>query len=271
MNTPTEGVSMTSTSHANQVEQPRAAPAKPVRVVAGGALLMIAAIAVALSTMGIPASAAIPPPGTSQGLQMEPRYTVKVQWFKALDESHIDALGSDSVFGLFYSTRGYSVRTATYDGVDDGDVVWLEREERCLMPQRILSGGTIHGWLVAPQTRWECDPRGVPAPIGLKLELWENDPCGLGCFNPYVPPVIDPEDDTIGRAEVTYTSGQLASRLPYVGQVWSQQFILGGPCGFQAPNHVCAPGTFDITGPEYKLAISIERVSDAPLFADHDR
>jgi hypothetical protein len=263
---------MASRLHTNQAEQLRAVPTKRLAVVAGGALLMIAAIAAGLSMMSIPAAAAIPPPGSSQVVQMEPRYTVKVQWFKALDESHIDAVGSDSVFGLFYSSRGFSVRTEKTDGVDDGEVVWLEHKERCLMPQRIVSGGPVHGWLIAPETRWECDPAGVSAPIGLKLELWENDDCHTGaCFNPYVPPVRDTLDDIIGREQVTFTAGELASRLPHPGMVWTKHYILGGPCGFQPPNHVCGTSPFSITGPEYELAISIERVRDAPVPADNAR
>ena len=263
---------MASALHTNQVEQPKATLTKRVRMVAGGGLLMIAAVAAGLSMMSVPAAAAIPPPGGSQVVEMEPRYTVKVQWFKALDESHIDAVGSDSVFGLFYSDRGFSVRTSQYDGVDDGEVVWLEHEERCLMPQRILSGGPVSGWLIAPETRWECDPRGVSAPIGLKLELWENDDCHLAnCFNPYAPPVRDTEDDIIGREQVSFTAAQLASRLLVPGMVWTKHYILGGPCGFQPPNHVCGTSPFSITGPEYELAISIERVHDAPVQADHAR
>jgi hypothetical protein len=263
---------MASTLHTVQVKQRKAALTKRVRMVAAGGLLVIAAIAAGWSMMSVPAAAAIPPPGSSQVVQMEPRYMVKAQWFKALDESWIDALGSDSVFGLFYSSGGFSVRTEQTDGVDDGEVVWLEHKERCLMPQRILSGGPVHGWLIAPETRWECDPRGVPAPIGLKLELWENDDCHLAnCFNPYVPPVIDTLDDIIGREQVTFTAGELASRLPYAGMIWTKHYILGGPCGFQPPNHVCGTSPFSITGPEYELAISIERVRDAPVQADHAR
>jgi hypothetical protein len=263
---------MASTSHADQVEQAEAVPTRRLRLVAGAALLIIAAAAAALSVMAVPAAAVTPGPlGTSQVPQGEPRYTVEVLHIRAIDESGPDWWGNDKVFGLFDSTRGYSTRTNAYDGVDTGDFVQLARGERCLTPQRVLSGGTIHGWLVAPETRWECDPRGVPGPIGLDLELWEDHDCHafLGCFNPYVPPVRDPADDIIGRAEVTYTPGQLASRLPHVGDRFGETFTLGGPCGYQAPNHVCGEAGL-ATGPEYEVLVSIHRVSDAPLRATQE-
>jgi hypothetical protein len=252
-------------------------------------LLLTAALAAALSVVAVPAAipaigigsvasgpgvasaGPIRPPGTSQVLLGEPRYTIEVLHFRALDESGADWNGSDEVFGLFHSTRGYSTRTSKHGDVDSGDFRRIASGERCLAPQRILSGGTTEGWLVAPDgTRWECDSRGTPGPIGLRLELWEDDGCNPffpSCFNTYVPPVRDPNDDLIGRVEVTYTASQLASRLPNVGDRFGDTFTLGGPCGHQAPNHVCGVGPLTATGPEYELLVSVHRVSDAPLRA----
>jgi hypothetical protein len=247
-------------------------------------LVIGAAVAAALSTTAVPAGALTPvraseasdlrvaavgpmlPPGPGQSIG-EPRYTVELVSFKALDESGADWSGSDEVFGLFNSTRGYSVRTAKQGDVDTGNSRAFASQERCLTRQRVLSGNPDRGWLIAPDgTRWDCDPRGVPAPIGLRLELLEDDGCNPffpSCFNTYSPPVRDPADDLIGRAEPTFSAGDLSSRLRRVGDAYVTGFTLGGPCGHQPPGHVCGTGPFTATGPEYRLTIVIRRVNDA--------
>jgi hypothetical protein len=214
-----------------------------------------------------PAAGPVRPPTPPQAPSGEPRYTVEVLNFQAIDESGADWSGSDEVFGIFGSTSGYNTRTRTHGDVDSGTFVTFAGEERCLTSQRVLSGGIDRGWLVAPGTRWECDPRGVPGPIGLRLELFEDDDCNAffpSCFNTYVPPVRDPNDDLIGRVETTYSASELASRLPRVGNAYFASFTLGGPCGYQPPNHVCGAGPLTPTGPEYRLTIIIKRMKDAP-------
>ena len=248
-------------------------------------LVIVAAVAAALSVMAVPAGALTPvresgeasrlrvaavgpmlPPGPGKTIG-EPRYTVELVSFKALDESGADWSGSDEVFGLFRSTGGYSVRTVKQGDVDSGNSRAFGSQERCLTRQRVLSGSADRGWLIAPDgTRWDCDPRGVPAPIGLRLELFEDDGCNAffpSCFNTYSPPVRDPADDLIGRAEPTYSAGELASRLRRVGDAYVTGFTLGGPCGHQPPGHVCGVGPFTATGPEYRLTIVVRRVNDA--------
>jgi hypothetical protein len=204
------------------------------------------------------------------GLLWAPLYTVEVHGFRAIDESGYDWAGSDEVFGLFDSTRGYAVRTGRYGDVDSGDFRRIGSQERCLAPQRILAGGPVAGWLIAPETRWDCRPSsstGVAAPIGLTLRLYEDDPCSAfvppACFNPFAPAVRDPRDDLIGRVEVTYTSAQLESRLREVGDVMVDKFTLGGPCGAD-PDAVCADD-LSPDGPEYELTINIRLVREAPV------
>jgi hypothetical protein len=236
------------------------------------AVLVIGAVVAAAWLMTVPAGARVAPagpllpPGPGQSFG-EPRYTVEVLGFRALDESGADWSGSDEVFGLFGSTRGYSVRTLKQGDVDSGNGRTFGTQERCLTRQRVLSGTVDRSWLIAPNgARWDCDPRGVPAPIGLRLELWEDDDCNPffpSCFNTVSPPVRDPADDLIGRAEPTYSAADLASQLPRVGDAWATSFILGGPCGHQPPGHVCGTGPLTATGPEYRLFIRIHRVSDA--------
>jgi hypothetical protein len=261
------------------------------RVPTRWAVLVVGALAALLSMMVVPAAALPPggesgevsklrvatagpmlPPGPGQSVG-EPRYTVELVSFKALDESGYDWNGSDEVFGLFSSNRGYSVRTVKQGDVDSGNSRAFGSQERCLTGQRVLSGGVDRGWLIAPDgTRWDCDPRGVPAPIVLRLELLEDDDCNAffpSCFNTYSPPVRDPNDDLIGRAVPTYSASELASRLPRVGNTWTTSFTLGGPCGHQPPGHVCGTSWFSSTGPEYRLTINIRRVNDArPVFTE---
>jgi hypothetical protein len=198
-----------------------------------------------------------------------PLYSVEVHGFRAIDESGIDWPGSDEVFGLFRSTRGYSTKTSVYRDVDSGDFRRFGNQERCLAPQRILSGRPFGSVLVAPGDRWDCSPSttGVLAPIGLTLALWEDDACGHfpECFDSTSPEgIVDPNDDLIGRTEVTYDSLELERRLREVGDVMVDHFILGGPCGHK-PNGGCVKSWPDSTGPEYRITINIRLVREAPV------
>jgi hypothetical protein len=248
-------------------------------------VLVIGALAAVLSVMAVPAGALPPrgesreasilrvatagpivPPGPAQSFGA-PRYTVEVVGFRALDESGYDWSGSDEVFGLFSATGGYSVRTVKQGDVDTGNGRVFGREERCLTRQRVLAGGPDRGWLMAPDgTRWDCDPRGAPAPIGLLLELLEDDDCNPyfpSCFNSYSPQFRDPADDLIGRATPTYSPSELASRLPHVGDAWRHRSPSAGRADTSPPGHVCGTSWFSSTGPEYRLFIIIRRVDDA--------
>jgi hypothetical protein len=224
------------------------------------AVLLIVAVAAALSVIAVPAGAQIPP-GT-QSAPGEPLYTVEVHGFTAIDESGYDWTGSDEIFGIFYSNRGDSVRTSTYGDVDTGEFRRIASGERCLAPQHLVSAGpVIPGWLWAPYNSWDCPPSagGVPGPIRLILELWEDDPCP-GCSNPYVPEVRDIADDLIQRILLSYTAGGLESRLPHSGDLLVDTFTLGGSCGSQEPG--CTTNWAKPTGPEYELTINIRRVND---------
>jgi hypothetical protein len=229
------------------------------------ALLTIAAVVAALSVMAVPAGAQILP-GT-QTAPGEPLYTVEVHGFTAIDESGYDLTGSDEIFGIFRSNRGDRVRTSTYGDVDTGEFRRIGDGERCLAPQHLLSsvGSPVPGWLWAPYESWDCRPSagGVPGPINLILELWEDDPyCGaaLGCSNPYAPAVIDPADDLIQRILLSYSRGRLESQLRHSGELLVDKFTFGGACGSPEPGCVTNPAS--ATGPEYKLTINIRRVND---------
>jgi hypothetical protein len=242
-----------------------------IRVVAGGAMVMIAATAVAFSLTTVPAAAAIPLLGSSQVPQGEPRYTVEVTSIEAVDEWGWD-IDKDEVFGVFDTNRGFRTVTSLYRGMDTGEQVDLLRFERCLAPQRVLSGVSRNGLLAASIARWECDTRGVPAPISVNLALWEDEDCysafPYSCSDGYQGGVVDSADGLIGRVEWTYTQRWLASILDHVGESLTMPFTLGGRCGYQDPNHVC--GDVLATGPEYKVTVVIRRVNDAPLRATQE-
>ena len=123
----------------------------------------MAAAGVMMMTAGT--AAAIP--RSQQVPNGEPRYAVSVVSFRALDESGYDWSGSDEVFGIFASTRGHPTATSVHGDVDSGDLVDFTALERCLAPQRIISGQVpAGGTLVAPDDTWECDSRGVPRRSG---------------------------------------------------------------------------------------------------------
>jgi hypothetical protein len=256
---------MVSTLHPDE-QQDGLPKGRRARLIASW-LSMIAALAVVLSVMAAATAAAIPPPGASAP-QGEPRYTVETVEIEAVDEWGWD-IDQDDVFGVFDTNRGFTTATSLYPGMDTGDRVDILRFERCLAPQRVLSGVSANQLLSAEYARWECDPRGVPAPINLYLELWENEGCypafPLACWDGYQLGVVDSADGLIGRAEWTYTPRYLASILDHVGESLTQKFTLGGRCGYQDPTHVC--GDVLATGPEYKVTIVIRRVNDAPLRA----
>ena len=227
--------------------------------------LLIAAVAAALLVMAVPASAEIPPDTQDLAPGETPLYGVKVHSFEAIDESGADWAGSDEVFGLFLSNRGYTVRTRTYGDVDTGESRFIQLGERCLAPQHLLSGGPSVGVLRAPGDSWNCPSSkgGVEGPLNLRLSLYEDDECRaiLGCFNPYHPDVRDPEDDLIGETFVTYSRSYLASRLPENGDVLVHHFTLGGPCGHQEPGEECTKNPLSSSGPQYGLTIHIGRVN----------
>jgi hypothetical protein len=227
--------------------------------------LLIAAVAAALLVMAAPASAQLP--GGSQTAPGEPLDTFEVHGFTAIDESGYDLTGSDEIFGIFRSNRGYRVRTSTYGDVDTGEFRRIASGERCLAPQHLLSsvGYPLQGWLWAPYESWDCRPSegGVPGPIDLILELWEDDPYCVPpfeCSNPYVPAVRDPADDLIQRILLSYSRARLESQLRHSGDLLVDKFTFGGPCGSQEPGCVTNPAS--ATGPEYKLTINIRRVND---------
>lgn len=231
------------------------------------ALAALAAVTAALLAAAASAAAQVPP-GSGPLPPGEPLYTFEIYDFKAVDESGYDWAGSDEVFVIADSTRGYRVRTSTYGDVDSGESRRIAVGERCLAPQHLISGSLIYGWLWAPNhASWDCRPRdgGVPPPSSLSMELWEDDPCGLGCFNPYWPEVLDPEDDLIGPVSgLTWSRSQLAAQLNHVGDSRLETYTVGGPCGHQEPGEECTKNPLSSSGPEYEITLLIRRVT-APL------
>ena len=154
---------------------------------ARSALPMIAAVVAAFSVMAVPASAFSIP---SDSVPWDSAtYTVEVHGFTAIDESGADWTGSDEVFGLFDSNVGSPIKTRTFGDVDSGEFRRVPSLERCLAPQRLVSGGRRYGWLWVPHANWNCRPSegGVAGPIHLDMELLEDDDC-----NPFLPSCFTP-------------------------------------------------------------------------------
>jgi hypothetical protein len=96
---------------------------------------------------------------SSPACSAQPRYTVKAVSFHAVDESGIDRLGSDEVYGVFSSvgTNPVTASTSTshrFEDIDTGDTAAFDPMDGCIYRTCSL-GGT--------------------APIGLSIQLWEHD------------------------------------------------------------------------------------------------
>ncbi len=89
-----------------------------------------------------------------------PRYRVTAASFKALDESGIDASGSDEPYWIFntVSNGGTASSRASqvFGSIDSGDTQYFGVADSCL---------------------WGCGAAGAEAPvgIGLSVQLWESD------------------------------------------------------------------------------------------------
>ena len=224
------------------------------------------------ASLGVGARSTVPLGPRTQPVTGQPRYTVEARGFLAVDESGYDRSGSDEVFGLYKEDRGALSVTSVYGDVDSGEFQRFGDEERCIVPQRVLStNGTssiVGPLLWAPSDTWQCDPRGVSGPINLEVTLYEDDDDhdpGTE-WDPYF--IRDEDDDLIGTAERSYTADQLASQLPQVGQFMTDRITLGGPCGQPEPGDECVKHPLSSSGPEYIFNVLIRRVEDGPLEAD---
>ena len=166
-----------------------------------------------------------------------PRYRITARSFKALDESGIDASGSDEPYWIFSSVSdtgtARSRSTQVFGGIDTGDT----------------QGFGIDNCL------WGCGRAGAAAPagIGLSVQLWEKDlghvdqtlydtakafqaagpilgatglPAWVGAASTAVGTALDyilgwADDDLLGTNTYGFTTAGLASALPVRGTSFS--------------------------------------------------
>ena len=178
--------------------------------------------------------------GTVEGF--ERLYKIEAVGFKALDETGIDALGSDEVIVVTFDAKGYTTSREIGD-IDSGDTHTFDPAKSCMLPVR-------PGDVVLGETS-VCDDIGEPAPLKVRIELWEQDidllGFSLGFFG-------EPQDDFIGLAQFDFSAQQLEAMLPNVGDEHIETVKLEA-CRGPAP----CDATFS---PDYTFTVRITRVSD---------
>ena len=195
------------------------------------------------------------PPGSG------PRYTVKTLHFRAADESHWDAWGSDEPFWVFSAVgtdgTNRTTRTSDFGDVDSGDT------------------RSFTHWIWGNSCWGETAPNG----IGMSIQLWEHDNGDMasirnktkeyfdkaGCIAhvaaapewvqkaiSYVGTGVDYAmglygDEFFGSNTYAYSASTLASRLPSVGSYFDDERWYGG--------------SDDSGGADYYLRTRVKRVA----------
>lgn len=99
---------------------------------------------------------------------VERLYKIEAVSFKAVDETGIDwgPLNSDEVMVGTFDAKGYT-HSREIGNIDSGDTHHFDPIKSCMLPVRI-------GEVVLGETS-VCDDVGEPAPLKVRIELWEQD------------------------------------------------------------------------------------------------
>jgi hypothetical protein len=162
-----------------------------------------------------------------------PKYKVKAISFHANDETGLDILGHDEVYGVFSGVgmEGTQVTTAShiFQGIDTGDTGTFGPTEGCMYIS--CSGGAAPLGMGFSVQLWESDQADVPETLRETAKLFreiggiiqENgDVLWLGTACIKVADGLDWiislfHDDLIGSQTYAYSPTYLAYRLPAVG------------------------------------------------------
>ena len=192
---------------------------------------------------------------------IERRYKIEAIRFKARDESGFDWLGSDEVMVQTNDAKGSTV-SREIGGIDSGDTHNFDPAKSCIVAVRpgvvVLGESSV------------CEEVGEPAPLGFRVELWEQDSIGfpygfcLGSVGtpepgrhvgPYSAGCQDGTgfSDFIGSARIDYPTQELEVGLPHVGDEVIESVTLD-PC----PDLAACAGY-----PDYTFTWRVTRLPDA--------
>lgn len=163
-----------------------------------------------------------------------PRFVVRAYTFDATDQTGWDWTGSDDLVTIF-RTDEYTLVGPEYGDVDSSNPPkHYSGTDSCIMP--VVDN-------TPSDRKWECDSRGVSAPLVFSVTLREQDSYGLlsFCANQYQEsgdmraPDADvcedgPPHDLIGWRKFTLTLGDLLQKLPRPGDSMSFKNIIGRGC-----------------------------------------
>ena len=182
-----------------------------------------------------------------------PRYIVRARSFHAQNESGVDWLGSDEVYGL-WRVGSTLAGTSVFGDVDTGNTRDFKQEQNCIYPMDTT--GYLDG---RSGDTWDCLAEGASGPIEFDIALWESDGLQLipFCFDTGIDPEPNCEDDHLGSRSFSYSESELSSLLPAVGDVFVEYQLLGS-----CEVGVCGESPLDA---DYFVRFDIIRVADFDL------
>lgn len=194
----------------------------------------------------------------------QPRYMIEAIDFRALDETGVDATGSDEIVARF-SLDSISMFTGVYGSVDRGETHAFRARQRCIWPA------------IDPDKNrnqnWTCDAAGRPGPVSFDVTIYEHDGVlrqwltgeWIFCSNPQTDLADNCnhsqlESAVVGRYRLFYSEDDLARTLPKPG-MHSTNTILIDRCSeaVTVRNEICgySPSMPDYAA--YRVSIRITR------------
>ncbi|MBC7837557.1 MAG: hypothetical protein H7Y39_02780, partial [Nitrospiraceae bacterium] len=190
---------------------------------------------------------------------IERRYKIEAMRFKARDETGFDWPGSDAVMVETTDAKGWTV-SDEIGGIDSGDTHHFDPAKSCIV--------AVHPGIVVLGKTSVCEEVGEPAPLGFRVEMWEQDsisfPLGFCAdlggtpgpalhVGPYSAscPNGNSFADFIGSARIDYSTQELEAALSHVGDEVIETVKLD-PC----PGWICAGF------PDYTFTWRVTRLPD---------
>jgi hypothetical protein len=213
---------------------------------------------IAFAAPGVTAQPLGGPPG---GALRKPQFVAEAVRFRCVDESGYDSPGSDEIYAVFWD--GSPVLEAVspvYEDVDTGETRDFKPADSCITPLHACATGAIAGTLHFQVAFFERD------------YVWPEFCYGnLPGAHEWLDRGLCSDDDLVGRTTVSFTSEELVTALPHVGDSTERTVTLGSCRGHPPPESgLCACGWPAPCGPEYTLTYRIVRRADQePVVGPH--